>query len=60
VCVDAFRHGRLAFTEIVPTVQAVLSSDDVPSEGQSMTVEDVLAADAWARTAATELIEGTR
>jgi len=60
ICVDAFRNGRLAFTEIVPTVQAVLSSDDVPSEGQSMTVEDVLAADAWARTAATELIEGTR
>jgi len=60
ICVDAFRNGRLAFTEIVPTVQAVLSSDDVPSEGQSLTVEDVLAADAWARTAATELIEGTR
>lgn len=60
VCVDAFRNGRLAFNEIVPTVQAVLSSDDVPSEGQSMTVEDVLAADAWARTAATERIEGTR
>jgi 1-deoxy-D-xylulose-5-phosphate reductoisomerase len=60
VCVDAFRDGRLAFTEIVPTVQAVLSSDDVPSEVQSMTVEDVLAADAWARAAATELIEGTR
>jgi 1-deoxy-D-xylulose-5-phosphate reductoisomerase len=60
VCVDAFRSGRLAFTEIVPTVQAVLSTHDVPSGGQSMTVEDVLAADAWARAAATETIEGTR
>ncbi|GAA4725216.1 1-deoxy-D-xylulose-5-phosphate reductoisomerase [Nocardioides endophyticus] len=60
VCVDAFRNGRLAFTEIVPTVQAVLSSGDVPSEEQSMTVEDVLAADAWARTTATEMIEGAR
>jgi 1-deoxy-D-xylulose-5-phosphate reductoisomerase len=60
VCVDAFRNGRLAFNDIVPTVQAVLSSHDVPSEGQSMTVEDVLAADAGARAAARELIEGTR
>ena len=60
VCVDAFRRGRLAFNDIVPTIQAVLSSDGVPSEGQSMTVEDVLAADAWARAAATERIEVTR
>jgi 1-deoxy-D-xylulose-5-phosphate reductoisomerase len=59
-CVEAFRTGRLAFTEIVPTVQAVLSTHDVPSEGQSMTVEDVLDADAWARSAAKERIEGTR
>jgi 1-deoxy-D-xylulose-5-phosphate reductoisomerase len=59
-CVEAFRTGRLAFTEIVPTVQAVLSTHDVPSEGPSMTVEDVLDADAWARSAATERIEGTR
>ncbi len=57
--VDAFRAGRLAFNDIVPTVQAVLSRNDVPSEGHSMTVEDVLAADAWARVAARELIEGT-
>jgi 1-deoxy-D-xylulose-5-phosphate reductoisomerase len=60
VAVDAFRTGRLAFNDIVPTVQAVLSRHDVPSEGQSMTVEDVLAADAWARSTATAKIEGTR
>ncbi|WP_085871208.1 MULTISPECIES: 1-deoxy-D-xylulose-5-phosphate reductoisomerase [unclassified Nocardioides] len=60
VAVDAFRSGRLAFNDIVPTVQAVLSSHDVLSEGQTMTVEDVLAADAWARTVATAKIEGTR
>jgi 1-deoxy-D-xylulose-5-phosphate reductoisomerase len=54
VCVEAFRQGRLAFTQIVPTVSAVLSRHDVPSDGgPSLTVEDVLAADAWARAEAT-------
>jgi 1-deoxy-D-xylulose-5-phosphate reductoisomerase len=60
VCVDAFRRGLLGFTGIVPTVQSVLSRTDVPSEGRATTVEDVLAADAWARDTARELIEGTR
>jgi 1-deoxy-D-xylulose-5-phosphate reductoisomerase len=60
VCVEAFRTGRLGFTGIVPTVQAVLSRSDVPSEGRSSTVEDVLAADGWAREAARQLIEGNR
>ena len=53
-CVDAFRTGRLNFTGIVPTIQAVLSRHDVPSE---VGIEDVLAADAWARDAARQLIE---
>src|SRR6478609_8007233 len=53
ICVDAFRNGRLAFTEIVPTVQSVLSRHDVPSE---VALEDVLDADAWARTVAREVI----
>lgn len=57
VAVDAFRTGALAFTEIVSTVQGVLSRHDVPSE---VTIEDVLAADDWARSCARELIEGTR
>ena len=53
VCVDAFRQGRLAFTKIVPTISAVLSRHDVPlTPGTSLTVEDVLAADAWARAEA--------
>jgi 1-deoxy-D-xylulose-5-phosphate reductoisomerase len=56
VCVDDFRQGRLAFTEIVPTVQAVLSRHDVPSE---VTVEAILDADAWARETARQLIEGS-
>lgn len=53
-CVDAFRSGRLDFTAIVPTVQAVLSRHDVPSE---VALEDVLAADRWARETALKLIE---
>ncbi|WP_374458332.1 1-deoxy-D-xylulose-5-phosphate reductoisomerase [Nocardioides sp. SR21] len=58
VCVDAFRRGLLRFVDIVPTVQTTLRRDDVPSYGQAMTVEDVLAADAWARNTALALIEG--
>ena len=57
VCVGAFRTGRLRFVDIVPTVAAVLTDHDVPSN-QQLTVDDVLAADAWARTAATARIEG--
>lgn len=56
-CVDAFRQGTLPFVSIVPTIQAVLSRHDVPSE---VTIEDILAADEWARSCARELIEGTR
>jgi 1-deoxy-D-xylulose-5-phosphate reductoisomerase len=56
VCVEAFRQGRLAFTQIVPTVTDVLSRHDVPSTpGSSLTVEDVLAADAWARAEAVQV-----
>jgi 1-deoxy-D-xylulose-5-phosphate reductoisomerase len=54
-CVEAFRAGRLDFNAIVPTVQSVLSRHDVPSE---VAVEDILAADAWARETARLLIEG--
>jgi 1-deoxy-D-xylulose-5-phosphate reductoisomerase len=55
VCVEAFRAGTLAFIDIVPTVQAVLSRHDVPSH---VAIEDILAADSWARDEATRLIEG--
>ncbi|MEI5675762.1 MULTISPECIES: 1-deoxy-D-xylulose-5-phosphate reductoisomerase [unclassified Nocardioides] len=55
VCVDAFRRGALAFVDIVATIQAVLSRHDVPS---SVAIDDILAADAWARAEATRLIEG--
>ena len=55
VCVEAFRAGRLAFTDIVPSVAAVLARHDVPSES-GLTVDDILAADAWARTETSSLI----
>jgi 1-deoxy-D-xylulose-5-phosphate reductoisomerase len=51
VCVDAFRRGALQFTDIVPTIDAVLARHDVRSK-TGLDVEDVLAADAWARRAA--------
>ena len=49
VCVRAFVDGEIRFTDIVPTVQRVLAAHDVPSEETELTVEDVLAADEWAR-----------
>lgn len=57
VCVDAFRRGDLAFVDIVPNVARVLAALDVPSTS-GLTVDDILAADAWARAEATRLIEG--
>jgi 1-deoxy-D-xylulose-5-phosphate reductoisomerase len=55
VAVDAFHEGRLKFPDIVSTVAHVLDRHDVPSK-QHLTVDDVLAADAWARAEAAALI----
>ena len=58
-CVEAFRTGRLAFVEIVPTIARVLDARDTTSSGvptQHFTVDDVLAADTWARDEAARLI----
>jgi 1-deoxy-D-xylulose-5-phosphate reductoisomerase len=52
VCVGAFLSSRLAFTDIVDTVGAVIQRHDVPSKEQTLTIDDVLAADAWARECA--------
>ncbi|HZX08063.1 1-deoxy-D-xylulose-5-phosphate reductoisomerase [Kribbella sp.] len=54
VCVQAFRDGRLPFTGIVDTVAQVVTGHDVPSY-EELSVDDVLAADAWARTRAREI-----
>ncbi|SDJ40513.1 1-deoxy-D-xylulose-5-phosphate reductoisomerase [Nonomuraea maritima] len=52
VCLDAFVRGELPFLGIVDTVAEVVEEHQVtPAE----TVEEVLAADAWARARAAEL-----
>ncbi len=59
VCVAEFLAGRLPFSAIVATIGAVLAGHDVPLEAE-LAVDDVLAADAWARAEATRIIlEGT-
>jgi 1-deoxy-D-xylulose-5-phosphate reductoisomerase len=55
VCVQAFLDGEIRFTDIVPTVERVLAAHDVPSNQTDLTVDDVLAADAWARARAATL-----
>jgi 1-deoxy-D-xylulose-5-phosphate reductoisomerase len=55
VCVEAFLAGEIRFTQIVPTVAAVLGAHDVPSMQTELTVDDVLSADAWAREQARAL-----
>jgi 1-deoxy-D-xylulose-5-phosphate reductoisomerase len=54
-CVAAFTAGRLPFLAIVDTVASVLA--DASDWGEPGNVEDVLAAEAWARCRAHELIE---
>ncbi|MCZ4500880.1 MAG: dxr [Marmoricola sp.] len=65
-CVAAFRDGRLRFPGIVDTVGAVLDEHglsprltphDVGSAAMNLTLDDVLAADAWARTEVARLLE---
>jgi 1-deoxy-D-xylulose-5-phosphate reductoisomerase len=52
--VQAFRDGRLPFLAIVDTVARVVTEHDVPSY-EELSVDDVLAADAWARQRAREI-----
>jgi 1-deoxy-D-xylulose-5-phosphate reductoisomerase len=58
-CVEAFLDGSLPFLGVVDTVAAVLERF-VPSlqSDVTVTVADVLAADAWARSQAKSLMEG--
>jgi 1-deoxy-D-xylulose-5-phosphate reductoisomerase len=58
VAVEAFRQGRLTFDRIVDTIGSVLTQHDVPSTSAPLTLEDVVAADEWARRRAEELVEG--
>ncbi|HEY0358836.1 MAG TPA: 1-deoxy-D-xylulose-5-phosphate reductoisomerase [Mycobacteriales bacterium] len=51
-CVAAFLAGRLPFRGIVDTVAAVLA--EAPNDGEPSGVDDVLAAEQWARRRARE------
>jgi 1-deoxy-D-xylulose-5-phosphate reductoisomerase len=55
-CVDAFLAGAIPFTGIVRTVAQVISEHGGPaSAGGASGVDEILAADAWARVRAREL-----
>jgi 1-deoxy-D-xylulose-5-phosphate reductoisomerase len=58
-CVTAFHAGLVPFLAIVDTVAAVLAEHLATSAGNPRTVEDVLAAEDWARARARELTRGT-
>lgn len=52
VAVDAFLAGRLRFLDIAALVEATLDERGSTDPGEPNTLQDVLAADAWARTCA--------
>ena len=54
VCVAGFTRGEVAFLDIVDTVERVLA--EAPDFDEPGTVDDVLAAEAWARSRARELV----
>lgn len=59
VAVDAFHEGALSFVAIVDTVEQVVAAHDAGA-GDASSVEGVLAADAWARAAARDLVLAAR
>ena len=61
ICVDAFCAGRIGFLAIVDTVTAVVE-EHLAAGGHDapMSVDGVLAADAWARTRAADVIGTAR
>ncbi|WP_110181705.1 1-deoxy-D-xylulose-5-phosphate reductoisomerase [Nocardioides solisilvae] len=56
-CVEAFHAGGLRFGQVAETIAGVLDRHGVPSE-EKLTVDDVLAADTWARAEARRMIRG--
>nr|WP_205862141.1 1-deoxy-D-xylulose-5-phosphate reductoisomerase [Planosporangium thailandense] len=57
-CVAAFVAHRLPFLAIVDTIEQVLG--DSPDFAEPGTVEDVLAAESWARSRARDIIAGVK
>ena len=58
-CVAAFLSGRLPFLGIVDTVAAVVEEHLSGDPGNPRDVDDVLSAEAWARSRAHTLTGGT-
>ncbi|AZS84786.1 1-deoxy-D-xylulose-5-phosphate reductoisomerase [Streptomyces griseoviridis] len=58
-CVEAFRAGALPFNGIMDTVTRVVEEHGTPDPGTSLTVQDVLEAETWARARARELTAQT-
>lgn len=56
-CVEAFHAGRIGFPDIVDTVQRVVDVHQAP--GGELDVEQVLAAEDWARARAQEILSRT-
>ncbi|HEY6796868.1 MAG TPA: 1-deoxy-D-xylulose-5-phosphate reductoisomerase [Kineosporiaceae bacterium] len=57
VCVEAFLAGRIAFLDIVDTVEKVLARHEPTAVAEAdLDLDDVLAADAWARSAARDAL----
>jgi 1-deoxy-D-xylulose-5-phosphate reductoisomerase len=53
VAVEAFNSGRIGFLDIVDTIERVVDAHEAPA---AVSLESVLAADAWARSAASSLL----
>ena len=53
-CVEAFHDGTIAFVDILPTVAAVVADHD--AESGDLTVEQVMAAESWARRRTHEVL----
>jgi 1-deoxy-D-xylulose-5-phosphate reductoisomerase len=53
VAVEAFNSGRIGFLDIVDTIERVVDAHEAPA---AISLESVLAADAWARSTASSLL----
>ncbi|MCI9887243.1 1-deoxy-D-xylulose-5-phosphate reductoisomerase [Micrococcales bacterium 31B] len=59
VAVQAFFDGRGTFLGILDTIKAVCDDPARPQAEQNLTLEAVLAADAWARQAAARIVDAS-
>ncbi|CCQ16854.1 1-deoxy-D-xylulose 5-phosphate reductoisomerase [Rhodococcus sp. AW25M09] len=57
IAAEAFLAGRIGFPQIVHTVRAVVDDGSADWSAPPTTVDDVLAADSWARARAHELLK---